>query len=147
MNIAVNIVNIVNIEWPHPNPSPVGRGVHAAELLSRNIGTGGNTVWYYRECCFQHVPTGGTICPNGWDDLSQWVGQSRSILFCASFDIISFLIPRPFPYGSSLSSEEGSGVGFLPPSLQGRAERGCRAFLCSLCSLLCSLRNLLILSA
>ena len=93
------------------------------------------------------VPTGGTICPNGWDYLSQWVGLSRSILFCTSFNITSLLIPRPFPDGSPLPSGEGLGERLFPPPFGEGWGGAVGSFLCSLCSLLCSLRNLLILNA
>ena len=61
-----------------PTPTPKGGECHAVDLLSGMLfGTVGNAAF----------------C------LSQWVGQLLSILFCASFNIVSFLIPRSFPDG------------------------------------------------
>jgi hypothetical protein len=100
VNIAVNIVNIVNIEWPHPQPLPRREGSPCG-------GTAIEEYWYWREYCLvlsgilfgtignaafsmsqrvgRFVPTGGTICPNGWDNHEVYCSVLPSILFHSSF--------------------------------------------------------------
>jgi hypothetical protein len=72
------------------------------------FGTVGNVVWHYRECCLALSGILLSVCPNGWDYLSQWVGQMLSILFCAyfyrPFHSLSlphhFLLTPLYPHGS-----------------------------------------------
>ena len=68
VNIAVNIVNIVNIEWPHPQPLPRREGSPCG-------GTAIEEYWYWREYCLVLSGMLLSACPNGWDDLSQRVGR------------------------------------------------------------------------
>ena len=79
------------------------------------FGTVGNVVWHYRECCLALSGILLSVCPNGWDYLSQWVGQMLSILFCAYFYrpfhslslphhflLFHFIRMAPLPLGYSL---------------------------------------------
>ena len=104
MNIAVNLVNIVNIENATAHPQPLPKGGESMRrdcyhkgclvLSGMLFGIVGNAAFSMSQWVGLFVPTVGTICPNGWD--SHWKYPSAQVATGGKNDKTSIFIESKF---------------------------------------------------